>query len=203
MSAESPPRIPTSIVLKDLLRDAPADFVTLDWLIGELRERSFGFVMLMMALVALIPGGSTFMGFMLAFPAVQLILGRQSPTLPRFITSRRIPTERLSAVTERASAALTRVESLIRPRWLTLFRATRRIVGVAVLALAPTLIWPFPFSHIIPALVVMLLSLAYLEEDGMLLCIALVAALLSLVVTAISVWAGIKATNLLSPLFGT
>ena len=70
-----------------------------------------------------------------------------------------------------------------------------------VLALAPTLIWPFPFSHIIPAFVIILLSLAYLEEDGVLLTVALGAALISLAITGVTVWAGIKATNFLGPLF--
>ena len=92
MTTDRLPHIPTSAVFKDLLSKAPADFVTLEWLIGELRERSFGFVMLLMALVALIPGGSTFMGFLLAFPAVQMIMGRTGPTLPRFIAGRRLST---------------------------------------------------------------------------------------------------------------
>ncbi|MCE9523485.1 MAG: exopolysaccharide biosynthesis protein [Alphaproteobacteria bacterium] len=197
-----PNHVPTSVILKALLLDAPADFVSLDWLIGALRERSFGLVMLLMGLVALVPGGSTFMGFLLAYPALQLILGRDSPSLPRFIAARRISTERLSRVTLRAATAMQRLELVVRPRWHTLFRATKRIVGVAVLALAPTLIWPFPFSHIIPAFVVMLLSLAYLEEDGALLCVSLFAALASLAITGLSVWAGIRATDLLGSLFG-
>jgi hypothetical protein len=31
----------------------------------------------------------------------------------------------------------------------TPFQATKRVVGLIVLLLAATLIWPFPFSHII------------------------------------------------------
>lgn len=201
MTTQELPHVPTSIVFRDLLSKAPADYVTLDWLISELRERSFGFVMLLMALVALIPGGSTFMGFFLAFPAVQMILGRPGPILPRFIAQRRLSTARLASVAQRASGALQYVERFIRPRWRTPFQATKRVVGVVVLALAPTLIWPFPFSHIIPALVIILLALAYLEEDGVLLCVALAAALLSLALTGVTVWAGIKATNFLGPLF--
>ena len=97
----------------------------------------------------------------------------------------------------RTTAVLKRIERFIRPRWRTPFEATKRVVGVVVLLLAPTLIWPFPFSHIIPALVVGMLSLAYLEEDGVLLCLALGAALLSLAITAATVWAGIRVVDLL------
>jgi hypothetical protein len=188
-------RIPTSVVLEHLLKMAPGESVTLDWLIGQLRERSFGFVMLFMAMVALVPGGSTFIGLLLTYPAIQMILAREAPTLPAVIARRRISTASLAAVSRRAAAVLRRVERFIRPRWRTPFEATKRVVGVVVLALAPTLIWPFPFSHIIPALVVMLLALAFLEEDGVLLCLALVAALLSLLITGATVWASIRATD--------
>ena len=190
-------RTPTSNLLEALLRQAPAHFVTLDWLVGELRERSFGVVMFVMALIALIPGGSTFIGFLLAYPAIQMILARPGPTLPAFIAQRRLATARLAGVFGRAAAVLKWLERFVRPRWQTPFEATKRVVGVVVLALAPTLIWPFPFSHIIPALVVALLSLAYLEEDGVLLCVALAAAALSLAITAMTVWAGIRVIDLL------
>jgi hypothetical protein len=115
--------------------------------------------------------------------------------LPGFIAKRRISTARLAAVAARTAAALRRIERFIRPRWRTPFETTKRVVGVVILALAPTLIWPFPFSHIIPAIVIMLLALAYLEEDGVLLVLALAAALLSLAITCVIVWASIRATD--------
>jgi hypothetical protein len=189
--------VPTSAIIENLLGKAPADFVTLDWLIGELRERSFGIVLLVMALVALIPGGSTFIGFLLAFPAIQMMLARPGPTLPRAIAERRVATARVASVFKRATPVLRWLERFIRPRWRAPFEATKRLVGVVVLSLAPTLIWPFPFGHVIPSLVVGLLSLAYLEEDGVLLCVALAAAVLSLAITAATVWAGIRVVDLL------
>jgi hypothetical protein len=194
-------RIATSVILEHLLNEAPGDTVTLAWLIGALRQRSFGLVMLLMALVALVPGGSTVIGVLLIFPAVQMILARESPSLPRFIASRRISTERIARVCRRAAACLRWVETFSKPRWQTPIQATKRVVGFVVLLLAPTLVWPFPFSQIIPALVIMLLALAYLEEDGVLLCVALAAALVSLAITGATVWAGIKVTDWLAPLF--
>ena len=97
---------------------------------------------------------------------------------------------------------LRRLEVVIRPRWPTPFEATKRVVGLVVLLLAATLVWPFPFSHIIPALVIMLLALAYLEEDGVLLALGLAAAVVSLAITGATVWAGIRVTDWLAPRFG-
>jgi hypothetical protein len=47
---------------------------------------------------------------------------------------------------------------------------------------------PIPLSNIVPALVIALISLAYLEEDGVLFSIAPVAAILVLAVAAAAVW---------------
>ena len=74
--------VPTSVILEGVLRDAPPDGVTLAWLIGSLEERSFGIVILVIALVGLLPGASTFVGLLLAAPAIQMLLGRPQPVLP-------------------------------------------------------------------------------------------------------------------------
>jgi len=47
---------------------------------------------------------------------------------------------------------------------------------------------PIPLSNVVPALVIALISLAYLEEDGILLSIALLAAAIVLTVAAGAVW---------------
>ena len=47
---------------------------------------------------------------------------------------------------------------------------------------------PIPLSNMVPALVIALISLAYLEEDGVLLSIGLLAAAIVLTVAALAVW---------------
>jgi hypothetical protein len=51
---------------------------------------------------------------------------------------------------------------------------------------------PIPLSNVVPALVIILISLAYLEEDGLVLSVALLAAAGVLAVAGISVWATIR-----------
>ena len=193
-------RVPTSVVLEALLRDAPPDYVTIAWLLTSLHKRSFGLVMLLIALVSLIPGVSPLIGILLAFPALQMFLGQESPSLPRFIALRRIPTPKVALLVHRAIPLLRRLEGIIHPRWHTPFEATKRVVGLIILLLAATLLSPLPFSHIIPAFVIMLVSFAYLEEDGVLLCMSLAAALVSFALTAATVWATVRATGFLEKL---
>jgi len=193
--------VPTSAVLARLLAEAPADYVSLAWLVDRFQARSFGLVMLLLALVSLLPGVGIIAGILLAFPAVQMILGRESPSVPRFLASRRIPTRHIAGLVARAVPLLERMEAVIHPRLPTPSEATKRVTGVIVLLLAATFVLPVPFSQIIPALAIMLLSFAYLEEDGVLMGISLVAALVSLAVTAATVWAALSATGLIDRLW--
>jgi len=47
---------------------------------------------------------------------------------------------------------------------------------------------PIPLSNVVPASVIALISLAYLEEDGVLLSIALLAAMTVMTVATMGVW---------------
>ena len=71
------------------------------------------------------------------------------------------------------------------------------MLGIVILLLGATILAPIPFSHIIPAVVVMLLAFAFLQEDGVLLCIALAAAVISLSSTIAAVWGTIEGSLLL------
>ena len=190
--------VPTSAILQDLVKSAPADQVTLDWLLSSLRERSFGIVMLLMALVSLVPGASTFIGILLAVPAYQMMAARRYPVLPRFIAARPMPTRRIARVVNYAVPLLRSMERFIRPRWRTPFETTKRVVGVALLLLGATLVAPIPFSNVIPALAIALVAFAYLEEDGVLLALALATAAVSLAITGAAVWGTVRATDWLT-----
>ena len=47
---------------------------------------------------------------------------------------------------------------------------------------------PIPLSNVIPALVIALIALAYIEEDGLLLSIALLAAAIVLMLVTAAAW---------------
>jgi hypothetical protein len=196
-SDEAAPRRPTSAVLEGLARDAPEGEVTLAWVVAYLRERSFGIVMLIVALVGLVPGASTFVGLVLAVPAFQMILGRREPAFPRAITKRHVATRRLRRLLKHVIPALKRLEVIVRPRWAMPFRATSRVVGFVVLLLSASLLAPIPFSHVIPILVIALIAFAFLERDGVLLALALTAAAFSLTITLAAIWGAVEASLLL------
>ena len=188
-------RLPTSVVLRDLLREAPTERVTLGWLLGRLGGRSFGVVLLLLGLLGLLPGVSAFAGVLLTVPACQMILARPGPVFPRRVTARQFEARRLARVIRRAVPVLRFLERLIRPRWPTPFETTKRVVGGVVLLLGVSLLAPIPLSNLPPALLIVLIAFAYLEEDGALLCAALLAALLLFAVLAAAGWQTLSTTG--------
>ena len=182
-----------------MLDRAEGPRVSIGWLIAELGERSFGLSLLVMAIIALLPGASTIVGLLIAWPAIQLILGHDTAALPRVMARREVEVDRLARVIAVVVPRLAWVERLIRPRWPAVFSTTRRLIGTTMLLVGLTLISPVPFSHVVPALVIMLLALAYLEEDGFALLLALFAALCSLAVTGATVWGAVETIDWIDP----
>jgi len=181
--------VSASVVLQRLHDEVPPGHFTLGWLMHSLQKRSFGIIMLLLALVAIAPGISIAAGILLMIPAFQMIVGKPAPVFPRRIANHGLPTRHLANVVQRCLPALRYLETVIHPRWHTALGPTKRIVGVVIVLLSATLVVsPIPFTNVVPALVVALISIAYLEEDGLLLSIALLAALVVLTAAIMAVW---------------
>jgi hypothetical protein len=84
---------PSSQVLQEIIRQAPAEYVTVGWLTSH--RHSFGIVLLCLGLLATTPVGSTLPGLILAVMAAQMIVGRTQPVFPRFLMTRRLPSKQL------------------------------------------------------------------------------------------------------------
>jgi hypothetical protein len=182
-------RTPGSRLLEDLLHQAPPECFTLGWLISNLQQRSFGIVVLLLGVIAATPIGSTVPGLMLAVVALQMIAGRRELVFPQFITARSLPTRYLFRVGKHAIPVMRYLEKAVHPRWPTAFEAAKHFVGVMILLLtAVLLLTPVPLSNIAPATVIALISLAYLEEDGLLLCFAFLAAVVLISAASAAVW---------------
>jgi hypothetical protein len=186
------PHIPTSLVLQELLDEAPAEHFSLDWLIDSLPDRSFGVLMLLLGLLAMVPFGSILPGLLLAILAAQMTVGRHGPVFPRRIATRPLPTRHLLRIGRQSILLLNHLERVIRPRWPTPFGATKRVIGIVVFLLTcVVLLAPVPLTNIPPGAVIALISLAYIEKDGVLLAVALLLALILLAIAAAAVWGAV------------
>jgi hypothetical protein len=169
---------------------------------GSLRRRSFGMIMLLLGVAAVAPGVSIVAGLLLMIPAFQMIAGKPAPVFPRRIAVHPLPTRHLAALVQRTAPLFRCLEKILHPRWHTPLEATKRLVGAVVMLLSATLVFtPIPLSNVVPALVIALISLAYLEEDGLVLLIALLAALIVLTIASVAVWETIRGAKWLSGLW--
>ena len=185
---------PTSLVLNRLLAQAAnEESVTIGGLVGGLRKRAFGIVLLLLSIVALAPGLSVVAGLLMLIPAFEMIMDHPAPWFPRWIASRPFPSRRFAAVVARAVPALGWLETVIRPRWPTPVDATRRVVGVfvALLSLFAALV-PIPLSNVLPAATIGVIALAYVEEDGLLLTLALLFAAIVVALGLGVVWESLR-----------
>jgi hypothetical protein len=134
-------------------------------------------------------------GFLLAIPAFQLLAGREAFTLPQSLARRSIDTARFARICRWAIPVLRRTEMFARPRLWPSQRIAGRVVGGIELLLAIAIIFPFPFAYILPTLAIIVIALAYLEEDGFLLWLGFATAFVALCFIGVLTWAALHAAR--------
>lgn len=183
---------PASRVLEELIAAAPHTHFTLSWVLVQLQQHSFGVIMLLLGILAAAPIGSMIPGLMLVALASQMVVGRHSPVFPQFIAARSLPTRHLVRLGRRATPALRRLETVVHPRWPMPLDLTTRVVGSMILLLSlVVLLAPVPLSNVLPAIAIAVISLGYMEEDGLLLTIGLGLGLLLLAAAGAAIWEAI------------
>jgi hypothetical protein len=190
---------PVSTILEGLRDSAPPDRFSLDWLLDCLRDRSFAVVILMLAVVSMAPVVSTVTGLLTIGLGIQMILGRASPAFPRRLGAYQVPTVYLSGTVRRIVPVLRQIEKIIRPRWQPPPQTTKRAVGFIVVLLSIAVVFvPIPLSNVAPAFVIALIAMAYLEDDGLFLSLALAAGLTLLLIAAFAIWEAIVGVQWIS-----
>jgi hypothetical protein len=181
----SAPSIEGSTILQALHDGAPPGQFTLQWVMASLHEQSYPAVIFLLAVVAVIPGISIAAGLLLLVPILQMLAGRPTPAFPRWIATRPLPTAKLTASLKRAIPVLKAVETTIHPRWPTALSAGSWMFGVVILLLTiRLLVWPLPLGNILPAALISLIALSYMEHDGLMLALSLAAGLIVLALDA-------------------
>jgi hypothetical protein len=151
---------------------APDPQLSLDELVGRLGDRTFGIVLLILALlncVPLFPGASAVLGVVMMLAALQLTIGRHQLWLPAFLRRRSIPRGGFRRAVAQVAPLLKRVERVCRPRYSWLASGpSERLIGLVVLVLAFVITLPIPvIGNIPPGVAVAILAISLLERDGL------------------------------------
>jgi len=163
----------TSQVLHRLTIGNAEDKVTFGNMLDALGERSFGLLLILLALPNCIPfpgvpGVSFATGMAILYISIQLILARDEPSLPDWVSRKSFTRSQLSRFIRKTTPLLRWLEKPVRPRLPAMVAGPgERIIGVVGLIHAITLALPIPMGNLPQGIALILLALALIELDGL------------------------------------
>ncbi|MGE0253057.1 MAG: exopolysaccharide biosynthesis protein [Alphaproteobacteria bacterium] len=174
--------------------DGPSSSVTVSEIVAALRHRSYGGLILILAVVALVPGISIVGGLMIVVPAAQMMIGLPYPRLPGRLGRTRLGVERLRGAVARMLPIILYVERFVRPRWAWATRPpAENAIGALTILLAVVLFIPLPFTNFMPAVAMIVISLGFLERDGVIVSLGLVTSVIALAIGLTAIFFGAEA----------
>ncbi|MDK3156742.1 exopolysaccharide biosynthesis protein [Kamptonema cortianum] len=161
--------------------------VTLGEMLSVLQGRTYTLLLIIISLPICtpvpLPGISSAIGLVIAVVGFRLAFG-QSPWLPRKLLAVTLPERFFPAFLRGAGRIIRILEHVARPRLFILSRSRvmdslcGAMICLSGLLLSPPL--PIPLTNFFPALTVLLLSMALLEDDGLMVIAGSVVFLLTL-----------------------
>lgn len=158
--------------LQRLLDEGGDEDISFGQLVDKLGDRGFGFSLLLLALPSALPipaaGYSTPFGIAIVGLAAQMVLGRKTPWLPEKVLSRTVSASFAQKMFGAAIAFLSRVEHLIKPRFPVMHgRGGMAVAGILMILMGCLMILPIPGTNTAPAIVIFLVAIGLIEEDGL------------------------------------
>ena len=128
----------------------------------------------------------------------QMVLGRTQPWLPAALLDRAVSPEPLRRVLARAGPWLARLEALGRPRlpWAAGGMALR-VFGLFAILAALIVLLPVPGTNVLPALSLVVMTVAFARRDGLLFLAGIVVAIAGALVALLAAGIAVEAVRYL------
>ena len=187
------PRETASAVLHQLTLGPPDDKVSFGQMLDALGERGFGLLLMLFAIPNLlpfpgVPGVSFVTGMAILFISLQLILTKNEPTFPDWVSRKSFSRAQLSKFIVKTNPLLRWLEKPIRPRLSPMVVGVgERMIGVVGVIHALTLALPIPMGNLPQAVALILLALALIELDGLMAILGYIASIAAVIWLALVV----------------
>lgn len=181
------PRETASEVLHGLTLGRADDRISFGDMLDALGERGFGLLLMLFAIPNLlpfpgVPGVSFVTGMAILFISFQLILAKDEPAFPGWVSDKSFTRAQLSTFILKTNPLLRWLERPIRPRLSPLVvGAGERMIGVVGVIHALTLALPIPMGNLPQAVALILLALALIELDGVMAILGYIASILAVI----------------------
>lgn len=165
-------------LLDDLVENTDGDKTTVGELLDALRQRTFGPLLLIPAIIAVaptgaIPGMSIVTGTMILLVSMQMLVGHEHVWLPDRVLSFEMSRGTLKNATAKAKPWAKWLESYLGQRWSILVEPPATYALAAVCALLAVSMFPLallPFAVAVPGAAIALIALGLTLKDGILVC---------------------------------
>ncbi|MCS5597817.1 MAG: exopolysaccharide biosynthesis protein [Alphaproteobacteria bacterium] len=166
MQSETPRKL--SQVLQDEIDALHQDGLTIGDAYERLGTRALGVFIAFISLPALIPGISFFSGALLLILSLQMCLGIKKTWMPKFIRRYELKKATLQLALNKMLPNLRRLEKLIKPRFLFMVSSAGiRFTGIIIALFSLIILFPLPFSNLIPSLSLLCISFGLMQKDGL------------------------------------
>ena len=176
------------------------DTVTLENVLDLAGERIFGFLFVILSLPSALPLPAPVIsipfGIIMIVLAVQLIIGREEPWLPKKFAKRPIKLETAQKFVKKGIPFLQKIEAVSRPRlpFVCTTIPGKIIIGLVIALMSSFMMIPIPGTNTLPAIGIFVTGFGLLEDDGAIslagLTICSIAAILIGSVFAALIWGG-------------
>lgn len=187
---------PVSETLKELGDRRKNGKTKISQILEEFHENGILLAMIFFAVPVAIPlpyppGFTTIMGTPLMILSIQMILGSKRVKLPKRINDYTIKNSTLRKISEKSVPLIESVEKYIKPRYnFAKSVYCEQLVGVIAFIAAIAVTIPLPLTSAIPAQGITIMSLGFLNRDGLVIlggiAIALVGTAIAFFATAAS-----------------
>jgi hypothetical protein len=158
----------TSDIIARLARDYEGDKISVGRLMEALQDRSFGVIIILFALPNAIIPIAWVLGTPILLFAIQLVMGRQKPWLPDFMSRQEIGRETFVKASDYVVRYLAMMERWLKPRWAWLTTdMAERLIGLWMVFLVLVLLVPVPFGNALPAFGISIIAAGLVEKDGL------------------------------------
>jgi hypothetical protein len=157
----------TSAIVARVARENEGQSISVGRLLEALSDRSFGVIIILFALPNAIIPIAWVLGTPILLFAIQLVMGRQKPWLPDFMSRQQISSETFTKIANYVVRYLTMMEQWLKPRWHWLTSDTaERFIGLWMAFLVLVLLVPVPFGNALPAFGISIIAAGLIEKDG-------------------------------------
>lgn len=173
-----------SEILQGVVKNSVSDLISFQEVKDSLHQKGFSLLMLFFSLPLSIPfpvppGFTMLPAIPLLVFSAQVIFGSDSPWMPSWLGSKKIKRKTLALMIEKANPYIKKIEAFMKPRFYFFSSKTgKKISAVFTLIFSLSIANPIPFSNMVPAIGIVLISFGLLCRDGLLIFLGILVGIL-------------------------